>query len=480
MSRRRHPRHEAARLFPAIGLVAIVVLIAFVYVSYTANNGLPFAPTYRINANVPNADRLIKTDEVRIAGLRVGQVSSVTARVPADGGAPYSELGLALSRSTGPLPVDTRVEVQSASVLGQTYVNLIPGRSTTKLRSGETLSLSHAAGTVELTDLLDIFDRSTAAAMQRTIGGLGEGFAGRGTALNETIHSLARLLPPFTQLSQTLAAPATDLAGFLRGWEVFAATLAPVSNVLGDLVTNASTTLGALASVRPALGATIDGLPPAESSLSGALTRLASPLDSLAALTVRLEPAGGLLPATLGQINSTLAAGVRPLKQLSPFSKVLQHALAELDMFSRASTTSGALRKLIDALSAAGPLVSTLTPAQTVCNVIGIWGPNWASTFGTIGNGDGPAIANAGLTSLGAQAEQLQHAAPSPDVAINYLPHENAHECESGNEPYTGKQQLNNPPGNQSTSVPNTTPPAGVTQLAQAAGLLNAPPGTPR
>jgi ABC-type transporter Mla subunit MlaD len=359
-------------------------------------------------------------------------------------------------------------------------VELMPGRSKSTIRAGGTLPLSRAASTVELTDLLDIFNHSTAAAMQRTIGGLGEGLAGRGTALNETIYSLARLLPPFTQLSQTLAAPATDLAGFLHGWEGFAGALAPVSSVLGDVVTNASTTFGALASVRPALGATIEALPPAESSLSTALTRLASPLDSLAALTVRLRPAGRLLPATLGQINSTLAAGVRPLNQLPPFSNVLRSALAELDTFSHAPATSGSLRKLTDAMTAVSPLISTLTPAQTVCNVVGIWGPNWASTFGTIGNGDGPAIANAGLTSAGAQAEQFQHAAPSPDVAINYLPHENAQECESGNEAYTGTQQLNNPPGNQSTSVPNTSPPAGVTQLARNAGLLNAPPGTPR
>jgi phospholipid/cholesterol/gamma-HCH transport system substrate-binding protein len=478
--RTRHRRRSIERFYPAIGLVVIVLLAAFVYVSYTANQGLPFAATYDLRVQVPNANRLIATDEVRIGGVRVGQVASVSARLSSNG-RPYAVLGLALSPSTAPLAVDTRVSVQSSSLLGQTYVDLRPGQSPSKLASGGTLPLRDATGTVELTDLLDVFDRATSAAIQRTIGNLGASFAGRGAALNDTIGSLARLLPPFTMLSTELASPASHLAGFLNGYEMFAGALAPVASQLGDLVAGASTTFGAVASVRPELGAAIDALPPAESATTDALHRLSGPLSSLASLTVRLRAAGALLPETVSRINSTLTAGVPDLRSLPAFSSALRGSLRELGRVSRAPTTPGALRKLTDALTATDPLLGLLTPAQLSCNVIGLWGRNFSSAWGTLGNGDGPSVVNAGVVTGGATGENLQSAQPAANLHVNYLPNENTSECESGNEPWrSNAQDLSNPPGEQSRSVPHTSPPAGVRASAERAGLLNAPPGTPR
>src|SRR5439155_445126 len=80
---------------------------AIVYVSYTANSGLPFAGAYRLTVEVPNADRLIKNDEVRIGGVRVGQVQGVTAQTAPAGRRPFARIEVSLSPSAGPLPVDT-------------------------------------------------------------------------------------------------------------------------------------------------------------------------------------------------------------------------------------------------------------------------------------------------------------------------------------------------------------------------------------
>jgi hypothetical protein len=52
---------------------------------------------------------------------------------------------------------------------------------------------------------------------------------------------------------------------------------------------------------------------------------------------------------------------------------------------------------------------------------------------------------------------QTNHSAtPDPQLHVNYYPHENASECEAGNEPYTPGQAIGNPPGNQSTKVEQT------------------------
>ncbi|HWF55881.1 MAG TPA: MlaD family protein [Solirubrobacteraceae bacterium] len=480
MSHRRQRQRWLEYLLPGLGLVAIVAVIAFVYVSYTANSGLPFSATYNLSARLPDAERLIKTDEVRIGGVRVGQVSSVTARL-GSGGRPYSVIGLALSPSVGALPIDTRIEVQSSSVLGQTYVDLIPGHSATRVRSGGTMPISDARPVVQLTDLFDIFNHATARSIQSTIGEFGYGLAGRAPELNELLAELPPLLVPFTTVAETLAARATDLTGLLHGWESLAGALAPVTGQLSGLVSGAATTVSALASERRGLAQTIIDLPSSESAATTALGDLHRPLSTLAALIERLRAAGPLLPVTLARVNATLSAGQRPLRQLPTFSPVLGGALAELQALSREPTTAASLRQLTATLNALRPLLVSLTPAQVDCNIIGLYGRNFSSAWGTLGSGIGPSYVVAGVVTPGATGEVLQSAKPAANLHINYLSHEDPQECESGNEPYSATQQdLSNPPGNQSRSVPSTTPPAGVAALAQRAGLLTPPSPTAR
>jgi hypothetical protein len=53
---------------------------------------------------------------------------------------------------------------------------------------------------------------------------------------------------------------------------------------------------------------------------------------------------------------------------------------------------------------------------------------------------------------------QLNHAkAPAPDLHLNYYPHENARECEAGNEPYAEGQAIGNPAGLQSNTTDSSS-----------------------
>ena len=57
-----------------VGALTVMVSILAVFLAYNANTGLPFVPTYRISADLPNADLLVATNEVRIGGVRVGTI----------------------------------------------------------------------------------------------------------------------------------------------------------------------------------------------------------------------------------------------------------------------------------------------------------------------------------------------------------------------------------------------------------------------
>src|SRR5262249_3113416 len=60
-----------------VGAVTVLVVVVAVFLSYQANQGLPFVPTYKLSAQLPNAETLVPGNEVRIGGQRVGQIKSV-------------------------------------------------------------------------------------------------------------------------------------------------------------------------------------------------------------------------------------------------------------------------------------------------------------------------------------------------------------------------------------------------------------------
>ena len=70
------PRAPAAALTASpvlVGAVTVLVTIVAVFLSYNANTGLPFVPTYDLKANLPNASQLVEGFDVRIGGARVGR-----------------------------------------------------------------------------------------------------------------------------------------------------------------------------------------------------------------------------------------------------------------------------------------------------------------------------------------------------------------------------------------------------------------------
>ena len=65
--------------------MTVLVAIVAVFLSYNANTGLPFVPTYDLKANLPNGSQLVVGFEVRIGGARVGQISDIVPMQREDG-----------------------------------------------------------------------------------------------------------------------------------------------------------------------------------------------------------------------------------------------------------------------------------------------------------------------------------------------------------------------------------------------------------
>src|SRR3954464_14833900 len=100
-----------------IGAATVLVIIVAVFLAYNANSGLPFVPTYSVNAQVPNAAQLVPGNDVRIGGTRVGAVSTIPPKKLSDGRV-IAVLDLKLDKEVKPLPKDSTVLVRSRSALG--------------------------------------------------------------------------------------------------------------------------------------------------------------------------------------------------------------------------------------------------------------------------------------------------------------------------------------------------------------------------
>ena len=64
-----------------VGAVTVLISIIAVFIAYNANKGLPFVPTYDLKAELPSGGKLVKGNEVRVGGFRVGVVKDITPAV---------------------------------------------------------------------------------------------------------------------------------------------------------------------------------------------------------------------------------------------------------------------------------------------------------------------------------------------------------------------------------------------------------------
>src|SRR4051794_38878082 len=109
-----------------IGAATTLVGIVAVFLPYNANNGLPVVPTSQFNADVPKALNLVRGNDVRMGGARVGVVDQIDA-VNHKNGAVSAKLKLKLQTSIEPLPKNSTILVRSKSALGLKYLEITKG-----------------------------------------------------------------------------------------------------------------------------------------------------------------------------------------------------------------------------------------------------------------------------------------------------------------------------------------------------------------
>ena len=354
-----------------VGAVTVLITLIAVFIAYHANASLPFVPTYDLKMELPNASKLVRGNEVRAGGFRVGTVDEIrSARRVVDGEErSIALLQLKLDKTVEPLPTDTVVAVRSRSALGLKYVELTPGSSERTYQAGDTIPLRNSrlrAGEIE--DFTAIFDDETRVGARAALEGFGDALAGRGPSINRTIEELAPLLRRLGPVMRNLSDPSTELGGFFPRVGRALRELAPVAAVQAEFLANQATAFGAIGRDPEALRETIEEGPSTLETSIRSLRAQTPFLARFADVSRRLRPGARQLRASLPAINDALRVGTPVLLRVPELGEDLERLFGALQDLGENPSTLLALRDLRQALRVARPLVEYAAPYQTVCN----------------------------------------------------------------------------------------------------------------
>jgi len=363
---RRHKQSALANPV-LVGAMTILVVLVAVFLSYNANEGLPFVPTRELKVDIASGSDLVPGNSVSEGGFLIGLVSSLKP-IELPSGQVAAQLTLKLDKAYGKIPVDSTAAIDPRSVLGLKYVDLHVGHSKKIFSDGATMPISETSVPVQFEDILGMFNPKTRSAVQQNLVGFGDALAGRGSALNDTIASLPQLLGYLEPVTQYLSDPNTQLTRLLDSLEGFMGTVAPVAQTNARLFTDLATTFEAISRSPSALEQTIAESPSTEEVTTNSLKVQRPFLVDLNTLGQQLAPATAELKQALPDINPAIEAGTATLARTPPLDTRLQQVMSALQTLSQAPGTNVGINALNGTVQILNPIVKYLGPFQTVCD----------------------------------------------------------------------------------------------------------------
>jgi virulence factor Mce-like protein len=459
-----------------IGAATTLVVVVAVFLAYNANNGLPFVPTYELKADVPSAANLVKGNEVRIGGARVGVVDKI-APLRHPNGAVTALLTMKLETRLDPLPKDSSLIIRPRSALGLKFVEITEGarktadgKPTPGFKAGDIVPLANARPRpVEIDQVFNVFNLPTRRAAQTNLYEFGNALAGRGVALNGAIEALNPLLTNLVPVMRNLSAPGTRLQDLFANIGRTAAIVAPAAETQAQLFGNLDVTFTALAGVaRPFIQDAISEGPSTLDVATASLRRQRPFLANSEGLFRELRPGAAALRVAAPTLADALRIGTPTLIRSQALSRRLVPLARAIETFANEPLVPLGVRRLTQLANSLNPTLANLAPAQTVCNYVTLWFRNVSSLLsegdanGTWqrfiiiatpqgpNNEGGPSSAPANGPSL----DNHLHVNPYPNAAAPGQ----TKECEAANENYiAGQTIIGNVPGNQGTNTEHTT-----------------------
>ncbi len=262
---------------PTLGNLLVIILftlscfglLLFLWESF--GGPLPLKPReYHFTVAFPRTLALTEQSDVRISGVEVGHV--VAVHLGNDG---YTHATIELSGQYAPIRANTHAILRQKTLLGETYVQLIPkGRTGPFLHDGAQLSDDNVEPFVTLDDILSLLDRTTRRNFQAWMRYQAAAVAGRGEQINASLSTFEPFVEHGNTLLEILASQEGAVKALVHNTGVVFDALAGRDHQLEGLISNGEHTFHAASEASQAFAETWKALPPFEVSSTVALRTL--------------------------------------------------------------------------------------------------------------------------------------------------------------------------------------------------------------
>jgi virulence factor Mce-like protein len=307
---------------PSLGKLAAMVLFAlscfglllFLWLAF--GGPIPLKPKgYRFHASFQEAGQLALEADVRISGVPVGKVKKITPNKTTG----RSDVEIQLRSRYAPLPSDARAILRQKTLLGETYVELTPGRrSAPPIEEGGELATAQVSDTVELDEILRTFDPETRAAFQDWMQTQAVAIGDQGQDLNDALGNLAPFAEDTATLVEILNRQEGALSQLVANTGVVFQALTARDGQLRSLIENSNTVFATTAARDEELKATFRALPTFQEESTVTLERLTEFADDTDPLITQLRPAARELSPTLEDLEDIAPDLQNLLEQLQP------------------------------------------------------------------------------------------------------------------------------------------------------------------
>jgi phospholipid/cholesterol/gamma-HCH transport system substrate-binding protein len=352
-------RTERRKRLPnwAIGLILVVVVGALSVYAFTKT--LPWADKYTVQAVFANAGNVRPASPVRIAGVNVGEVTSVEHLAPeeaaetaqagdsdaaAAGETPQtaSVVTMELEESALPLHTDATMKLRPRLFLeGNLFVDLQPGSpNAPEADDGHVFPAGQTAVAVQLDQVLTTLQADVRTDLQILLDQFGNALDKHGGS--EGLRELFRSSPgAFRYTSQVnealLGREPHDLSDLIVNLDSTVEALGRNEGALQDLVTNLRVVLGSFAAESAALERGIAELPRVLEEGEPALISLNEAFPAVRAFAREALPGVRSTPATLDAATPFLRQlrGLVSKDELRGLTADLRPAIPDLARLSR-------------------------------------------------------------------------------------------------------------------------------------------------
>jgi phospholipid/cholesterol/gamma-HCH transport system substrate-binding protein len=273
---------------------AVTVLATGVLAATIANRTAGETTTYK--AEFTDATGLLTGDDVRIAGVRVGQVGRIRI-VRHD----TAEVTFAID-ATRTLPAGVLAKIRYRNLVGQRYLELAqgPGSGAATLPAGGTIRTDHTTPSLDLTQVFGGFKPLFAALSPDEVNKLSYEIIQVLQGEGPTVDSL---LAHTASLTSTIAGRDQVIGRTIDNLNTVLGTVTQRDQQLGSLVGNLQTLVSGLAADRTAIGSSLGGINDLAAATSGLLEE---GRPELAADIAQLRRLAGTLNANSGSLDELL------------------------------------------------------------------------------------------------------------------------------------------------------------------------------